>query len=329
MSAVSDLLYYPDSRPGIRRVRRGRGFSYVAPDGTRIDARDERARIETLAVPPAYEDVWISPKPLGHLQATGRDARNRKQYQYHPDWRAFRDAQKFDRLADFGDHLPALRRRILRTLRNGEAGDEAFAVAAILALIDRASLRVGHPAYARENRSFGATTLRRRHVTLDGDRIALHFTAKGGDRVRRTLRDGTLERTLSRLGDLPGPELVRWIDESGHARAVTSEMVNRFLTDFTGDPSLTAKTFRTWNGSAAAMEVASRPGRLTIASMAQAASERLHNTPTVARNAYIHPRVVALAELPEDDRAALLSSAPERRGLRQSEAHLLHLLQDG
>ena len=327
MPPPPDLVYYPDSRPGIRRQRRGRGFSYIAADGTRIDAKAERSRIEALAVPPAYEDVWISPEPLGHLQATGRDARARKQYRYHPDWRAFRDAEKYDRLADFGEHLPALRRRILRDLRAAEAGDEGFAIAAILALIDRASLRVGHPDYVRDNRSYGATTLRRRHVTLDGDRVALRFTAKGGDKVRRVLRDATLERTLARLGDLPGPELVSWTDADGAARAVTSGMVNAFLADFTGDASLTAKTFRTWNGSAAAMEAACRPGPLTIRAMAEAASDRLHNTPAIARSAYIHPKVIALAELAEEDRIALLDTAPDRRGLRRAEARLLHLLQ--
>ena len=326
MPDTSDLVYYPDSRPGIRRRRCGRGFSYLAPDGTRIDAKDERARIEALAVPPAYEDVWISPVPLGHLQATGRDTRKRKQYRYHPDWRAFRDARKFDRLAEFGRHLPGLRRRITRDLRDAEAGDEAYAVAAILALIDRASLRVGHPDYVRENQSYGATTLRRRHVSLEGDTIELHYTAKGGDQVDKVLRDATLERTLARLGDLPGPELVSWLDASGQPRAVTSDMVNGFLAAFTGDAGLTAKTFRTWNGSAAAMAVAARPGRLTIKTMTEAAAMRLHNTPAVARSAYIHPRVIALTEQDETERLSFLEDAPDRRGLRREEAMLAHLL---
>lgn len=326
MSLSHDLVYYPDDRPGIRRKRAGRGFSYLAPDGTRIEQSRERRRIEALAVPPAYEDVWISPEPLGHLQATGRDARARKQYRYHPDWRAWRDRKKFDRLAEFGEILPALRARILRDLRNTEAGEETFAIAAILALIDRACLRVGHAAYARDNKTFGATTLQPRHVSLDDSAIELRFTAKGGDKVRKRLRDATLNRVLTQLDDLPGPELVSWIDDSGAARSITSEMVNGFLAEFTGNDALTAKTFRTWNGSAAALGEALKPGPLSIKAMAEAAAERLHNTPAIARKSYVHPDVVALSELDEDARRECLSIGDEIRGLRRSETALLHLL---
>ncbi|WP_425071886.1 DNA topoisomerase IB [Sagittula sp. S175] len=313
------LTYYPDSRPGIRRERRGRGFSYIAPDGTRIDAAKERRRIEALAVPPAYEDVWICPLPKGHLQATGRDARERKQYRYHPDWRAWRDAQKYDQLAAFGDCLPGLRRRIRSVLRQSEAGDHDFAVAAILALLDRASLRVGHADYARENKTFGATTLRRRHLRLDGDALRLTFRGKGNKLIRKELGDATLNRVLTRLGDLPGPQLVSWLD-GDTPRAVTSDEVNAWLADSAGD-GVTAKTFRTWNGSVAALEAALRAEKPTIKGMAEAASERLHNTPTIARNSYIHPQVIALALTP-----VALADAPSVRGLRRAEAQLLHLL---
>jgi DNA topoisomerase-1 len=316
-----NLTYYPDDRPGISRHRCGRGFSYRAPDGTRIDDPKERARIEALAVPPAYEDVWICPLDLGHLQATGRDARARKQYRYHPDWRAWRDAQKFDQLATFGAALPALRRRIRRDLREHEAGEHAFAVAAILALLDRVSLRVGHPDYTRENKTFGATTLRGRHLALDGDRLRLSFPGKGGRRVRQALTDRTLNRILTRLGDLPGPQLVTWVDETGAPRSVTSEEVNAALSEATGTEGLTAKTFRTWNGTTAALEAALTMERPTIKAMSEAASKRLHNTPTIARKSYIHPDVIALSEEPRD-----LGAAPDVRGLRKSESRLLHLL---
>lgn len=318
-SIAPRLTYYPDTEPGIRRERRGRGFSYVAPDGTRIDARIERARIEALAVPPAYEDVWICPLDKGHLQATGRDARARKQYRYHPDWRAWRDAQKYDQLAGFGEKLPALRRRIRDTLREHEAGDHAFAIAAILALLDRASLRVGHTDYARENKTYGATTLRRRHLKLDGDHLRLAYMAKGGKKVDKALNDRTLNRILTRLGDLPGPELVSWMDGDS-PRAVTSDEVNAFLADCMGE-GVTAKTFRTWNGSTAALEAAEAADRPTIKAMTEAAAERLHNTPAIARKSYIHPEVIALSDSPRD-----LSDAPRISGLRQSEARLLHLL---
>ncbi|GAA4217830.1 DNA topoisomerase-1 [Sagittula marina] len=313
------LTYYPDSKPGIRRQRRGRGFSYLAPDGTRIEATKERRRIEALAVPPAYEDVWICPLPQGHLQATGRDARERKQYRYHPDWRVWRDAQKYDQLAAFGEALPALRRRIRNSLREGEAGDHAFAIAAILALLDRASLRVGHTDYARDNKTYGATTLRQKHLKLDGNKIRLAYTAKGGKKVDKTLNDHTLNRILTRLGDIPGPELVTWLD-GDTPRAVTSEEVNAYLCDAMGE-DVTAKTFRTWNGSTAALEAAEASETPTIKAMTEAAAARLHNTPAIARKSYIHPDVIALSERPVD-----LAQAPDIRGLRRSEARLLYLL---
>jgi DNA topoisomerase I len=323
MLATLSLTYYPDSRPGIRRLRCGRGFSYLAPDGTRIDDTTERARIKALAVPPAYEDVWICPLPDGHLQATGRDARSRKQYRYHPDWRTWRDAQKYDHLRTFGEILPGLRRRIRRTLRQGEVGDHAFALAAILALLDRASLRIGTADYARENRTYGATTLKRRHVALDGDGLRFRFAAKGGKRVDKSLQDRTLNRILTRMGDLPGPELIKWIDDDGARHAVSSGEVNAWLEEVTGTEGLTAKTFRTWNGTVAALEAAEQADKPTIKRMAEAAADRLHNTPAIARSSYIHPRVIALAEDPRD-----LSAAPDVRGLRRSECRLLHLLSD-
>ena len=326
MQDVQDLVYYPDTWPGIRRERKGRGWSYIAPDGTRISRGAERRRLDALAVPPAYEDVWICPEPLGHLQATGRDARRRKQYRYHPDWTAFRAKAKFDHLAEFGAALPGLRRRILRDLREGQAGDHGFAIAAILALLDRAGVRIGSPSYAKENRTFGATTLRPRHLDLDGDTIRLAFPGKGGMRVQKRLHDRTLERTLSRLDDLPGPTLVSWIDEDGAARSVTSGEVNAFLAGQTGTDAITAKTFRTWTGSVAALETALAQEKPTIKALSETAAERLSNTPTIARNSYIHPDVIALTEETAEARAALARDAEERRGLRKSESTLLHLL---
>lgn len=325
MGARPDLVYYPDSEPGIRRRRQGRGFSYLAPDGTRIDAREERSRIEALAVPPAYEDVWICPLPIGHLQATGRDARARKQYRYHPDWTAFRAERKFSHLADFGAALPRLRQRILRDLRQPPGGPD-FATAAILALLDRASLRVEHPDYTRDNRSYGATTLSSRHVALDEGRIRLAFRAKGGKRVETELRDATLNRVLAKCDDLPGRTLVSWTDDAGDTHRVRSEMVNAVLQEITGSTDITAKTFRTWSGSTEALAVALSERQPTIKALSEAAAERLHNTPTMARNSYIHPRVIDLVDVAEAERAELAESAPAVRGLRRNEAQLLHLL---
>ncbi|MEI4471762.1 DNA topoisomerase IB [Frigidibacter sp. MR17.24] len=319
------LIYYPDSEPGISRHRCGRGFSYRAADGTTIDDRGERARIAALAVPPAYEKVWICPRINGHLQATGFDARARKQYRYHPDWTQMRSLAKFDGLAAFGAALPRIRRAIARDLR-GEAGDEAFAVAAVLRMIDRLSMRVGTPAYASENNSFGATTLRRRHLRLTDSKLTLDYTAKGGKRVRATVADRTLNRVLADLDDLPGRTLFRWIDDEGRSRPVSSGQVNDRLSELVEDEHATAKTFRTWNGSVAALQAAMTDGPVTIRAMTEAAAARLHNTPTVCRKSYIHPAVLALADLEAPERQALIDGAPPRDGLAAPERGLLHLL---
>ncbi len=325
MPPPAQLVYYPDSEPGIRRRRRGRGFSYIAPDGTTIERGAERRRIEALAVPPAYDKVWICPKPQGHLQATGQDARARKQYRYHPEWRAWREAHKFDHLAEFGDALPAIRRRIRQDL-SGEAGELDFAIAAVLALIDRVSIRVGNPEYAAENRTYGATTLTGRHIRLDGGMIRLRYMAKGNKKVDRTLKDRGLNKVLGQLHDLPGKQLIGWVDDDGQPHGVSSDQVNRRLAEITGTDGITAKTFRTWAGSEAALACALKEDALTIRAMSEAAAERLHNTPTIARNSYIHPRVIALNEADADARAALLEGLPDRSGLRQAERALLRLL---
>lgn len=320
-----DLVYYSDDRPGIRRRKRGRGWSYLAPDGTRIECAKERKRIDAMAVPPAYEDVWISPKANGHLQATGRDARARKQYRYHADWTAFRALTKFDALADFGAMLPRIRRRILADLKD-DPGDKSFAIAAVLALLDRTAIRVGTADYAAENGTYGATTLKPRHLSLNSGEIMLSYTGKGGKSVRKRLRDQTLNRVLNRLQDLPGADLISWVDDSGTPHSVTADAINATLHDITGDDRLTAKTFRTWAGTTAAFEAALDSPNLTIKTMAEAASQRLANTPTIARNSYIHPRVIDLAEQSIDDRAALLTDRDDIDNLRQSEAALLTFL---
>ncbi|WP_147126428.1 DNA topoisomerase IB [Shimia ponticola] len=313
------LTYYPDDRPGITRRRAGRGWSYRAPDGTRIDDTKERERLNALAVPPAYSDVWISPKTNGHLQATGLDARTRKQYRYHPDWTAHRAAAKFDNLADFGAALPALRRRIHKVLTDGHTDTPDFAIAACLRLIDGAALRVGTPDYAEENETYGATTLRTEHVTLGRDGIAVSYTGKGGQSVDKTLKDATLQKALEELESLSGAELMAYETPEG-TRSIGPDQVNDWLRDATGASNLTAKTFRTWAGSVAAMDVALREPSPTITAMAEAAATRLHNTPTIARNSYIHPSVIALcdADVPE------VPSTPS--GLRRAERALMMLL---
>ena len=322
MTHIPDsLVYYPDSRPGISRKRQGRGFSYLGPDGTRIDRGAERARIEALAVPPAYEDVWICPAPKGHLQATGRDTRERKQYRYHPDWTAYRAARKYENLAEFGHALPRVRRRVADGL-NGEAGEHDFALAAIVAMIDRLSIRVGTAQYAEENGTYGATTLKRRHMQLKDHGLRLRYAGKGGKPVVRTVSNAKLQKALHRLHDLPGADLVTWTDENGRTRTVSSHEVNEWIADATGLDGATAKTFRTWNGSVAALVAAAAAETVTIKAMAEAAAERLANTPTIARNSYIHPKVIALAE----DISKLPEEGPEIAGLRRDERRLLKLI---
>ncbi|XHE56934.1 hypothetical protein L0Z66_19725 (plasmid) [Phaeobacter sp. BS34] len=198
------LVYYTDDQPGITRRRRGRGFSYYMPDGSHIGNATERARLNGLGVPPAYTDVWLCPLINGHLQATGRDARNRKQYRYHPEWQARRAEQKFAHLVAFGESLPALRRWISDRL-TGTVGDEDTAIAAVLALLDRGSLRIGNPRYTEKNGSYGATTLRPRHVVFSGQAIQLTYTAKGGQTVEKSLRGPALQRILERSQDLAKP----------------------------------------------------------------------------------------------------------------------------
>ncbi|MGR3495120.1 DNA topoisomerase IB [Citreimonas sp.] len=324
MKHVPDLVYYPDHHPGITRRRAGRGWSYIAPCGTRIRDPDERDRLNRLAVPPAYTDVWICPRPDGHLQATGRDAKGRKQYRYHESWTAFRARRKYADLPSFGTYLPAIRRRIRRDLRN-DAGDRDFAVAAVLAMIDRLSLRVGHSKDV-DHGAYGATTLRPRHVTLDDESLRLDYRGKGGARITKTLRDKRLAKVLHRLDDLPGATFVTWIDAHGRVHEVTSTLVNELLHDITGEHGYTAKTFRTWNGTVAALEIALREEKLTVKTLAEAAAEALGNTPTIARNSYIHPAVIDLVDTPLAERQRLAEDPPGPRELRIPEKALLSLL---
>lgn len=315
------LIWYGDDQPGISRRKAGRGFSYIAPDGTRIDDPTERQRISALAVPPAYDKVWISPLPNAHLLATGYDARERKQYRYHPEYMDFRAQTKFDDLAEFGKMLPRIRRRVHAVLTE-EAHDQDFAIAATLRLIDRASLRVGTPDYAIENNTYGATTLRSRHVRLKGDVVRLEYRAKGGQRVRKQFSDRTLHRALERMDDLPGQALMQYEDADGVPCQVGPEQVNDWLRHITGRDRLTAKTFRTWNGSVAALSVVHQTsGPATIKEMSEAAARTLHNSPTIARNSYIHPNVIALA-----GRDIQLRPQDTPTGLRLVERMLLSLL---
>ncbi|SFS21329.1 DNA topoisomerase IB [Yoonia litorea] len=289
---LDGLIYYPDSKPGYSRRRCGRGFTYLAKDGTIIRDQALRARLAGLAVPPAYADVWYSPHPHAHLLATGRDDKGRKQYLYHPDWQAAQAQAKYESLIDFGRALPRLRRRVVRDL-NEDVGERAFALAAAVRLIDRTAVRVGTPSYADENGTFGALTLRPRHVQLEDNQILLDFPGKGGQQITHQVTDAKLAETLEEIGDLPGVELFAWTDTTGAPQRLSSEALNRYLADATDLTDVTAKTFRTWAGTCAAFDVA-RQGGATIAAMATAAADVLCNTPTIAKESYIHPDVLDL-----------------------------------
>lgn len=316
-----DLTYYPDTEPGFARRRRGRGFSYLDQAGKLLRDGAERERLKAMAVPPAYTDVWYCPDPNGHLQATGRDARGRKQYIYHPVWTQTQSEAKFEGLLQFGENLPRLRRRVQRDL-DADVGTRDYALAAAVTLIDRTALRVGNPHYTEENGSYGALTLRARHVDIEGNTINLDYDAKGGQKVSRTVRDAKLARILSDVNDLPGATVLSWIDADNTAQTLTSGALNTYICEAMDIDGVSAKSFRTWIGTCAAFDVACE-GKATISAMAEAAAEVLNNTPTIARNSYIHPAVIDLADVESVEFEPVTTD-----GLRVGEQRLLGFLQN-
>lgn len=330
------LRYVTDAEPGIRRHRAGRGFRYTRPDGTPEKDSLHLAWIRSLAIPPAWTDVWICRDRRGHLQATGRDARGRKVYRYHPDWRRTRDETKYERLAAFGRALPRIRRRVRRDIRRSGWPLEKV-VALVVALLDAAPLRIGNEPYARQNRSFGLTTLRGRHVTAGATTVRFRFRGKSGKITEASISDPRLARLVARLQELPGQELFQYRDQEGELRSLGSDEVNAYLGQITGGP-FTAKDFRTWEGSvvaataladASAANSADRSRSGVVRAIEQVA-KRLNNTPAVARRAYVHPEVVE-AYLDGSPLPAVQPS-PQRRAtgstaLSAEESALLQLLE--
>ncbi|PPE74237.1 DNA topoisomerase [Solimonas fluminis] len=292
---AAGLRYVDDAGPGIRRRRLRGGFAYDGPDGRRVRDAATLERIRRLAVPPAYTDVWICADAAGHLQASGRDARGRKQYRYHPDWRAVRDADKYGRLLQFGQGLPRLRRRIAADLRRPGLPREKV-LAAVLRLMEKTLIRVGNVEYARSNGSYGLTTLRNRHVEVSGPRIRFEFRGKSGVRHASSIEDPRLARLLRRCMELPGQELFQYVDEAGERRPVGSADVNSYLRQIAGS-EFTAKDYRTWAGSVLALETlraeAGPPTRARLADMFRQVAKRLGNTPAVCRKCYVHPAVIS------------------------------------
>ena len=294
LAADAELRYSTDAEPGIARRRAGRSFRYQGPGGASIREAATLARIRSLAVPPAWHDVWICPDARGHLQAAGRDARGRKQSRYHPAWRARRDESKFGRMAAFGRALPRVRRRVALDLALPALSKEKV-LATVVRLLEATSMRVGSEAYARANGSFGLTTLRNRHVTVSGDALRFRFRGKSGKVHEVGVRDRRLARIVARCEALPGQDLFEYLDEDGDPRTIESADVNRYLQDAAGIP-ITAKDFRTWIGTLIAFrELRARPGphaavgrpRATVVRAAESVAEVLGNTPTVSRQSYI------------------------------------------
>ncbi|KAA3511504.1 DNA topoisomerase IB [Agrobacterium rosae] len=324
------LTYVSDQEPGISREKRGKGFAYRLPDGALLSDKLEITRLKSLGVPPAYERVWICIDPSGHLQATGYDARGRKQYRYHPDWHALRGENKFYQLKTFGEALPAIRRRATSDLSK-QVHSADVTLAALVLLLDAAYLRVGNKTYLETNGTYGATTLLKKHVSF-GETIELRFAAKGGQRVKRKLKHPRLQRILENIADLPGRQLFVWQDENGLVHPVDSSALNAYISQSAGE-GISAKTFRTWGGTLAAFGHAARAlgseERPTIKGMCMAAAEELSNTPAICRKSYVHPAVLELAT--EDKSVKRLqkilgSDLKPIAGLRADERRLLEFL---
>jgi DNA topoisomerase-1 len=293
--SASRLRHCDDKKPGITRQRAGQGWAYFQPSGERITDRDEIDRLNRIALPPAYVDAWYCPYANGHIQATGVDAKGRKQYRYHPDFRAQQEADKYERCADFGRALPRLRARVKADLAGRKLARDTV-IAAVVRLLDLGHIRVGNEAYAKSNKSFGATTLRNRHARVRGARLQLEYVGKSGKKQRLTIEDRRLAGIVRRTQDLPGQHLFEYLDADGTPHPVTSEDVNGYIREATGG-DFTAKHFRTWGATLLAFEhilVASKDGKVSLKPMLEAVARALGNTPAISRKSYIHPALIAL-----------------------------------
>ncbi|AXA25602.1 MULTISPECIES: DNA topoisomerase IB [Pseudomonas] len=323
------LHYVDDTQPGLsRRLWRGR-FIYLSPDGERVRDTETLARIAALVIPPAYTDVWICLDPQGHLQATGRDARGRKQYRYHSEWRTLRDEHKYGRMLAFAQALPGLRQHLDQHLAR-PGMDREKVMALVVSLLDNTLIRIGNRQYLRDNQSYGLTTLRNRHVEVRGSTIRFQFRGKRGVEHSITVRDRRLAQLLKRCMELPGQELFQYLDEDGQRHRIGSSDINLFLQQLTG-ADFTAKDYRTWGGSALALSLL-RPlawqpeaeAKRQVAAIVREVATRLGNTPAVCRRCYIHP---ALLEHFHLGRLAELPRVRARKGLEQEEVALLRFLQ--
>jgi DNA topoisomerase I len=298
-SAVSaGLRYVTDHTPGITRHRAGRGFHYLSAQGSTLRDPRELQRIRSLAIPPAWQDVWICPNPLGHLQATGRDARGRKQHRYHPRWRQVRDEAKFHRILDFAGALPQLRRMVEADVATSGLSRRKV-IAAVVQLLEKTQIRVGNDEYARDNNSFGLTTMRSAHARISGATVRFRFRGKSGKFHDISFSDSRLARIVRKCQELPGRELFQYLDEDGTVQDIGSADVNDYLREVTGE-DFTAKDFRTWIGTVLAAQALCDLKAFTSATQAKqnvltaidAVAGILGNTRSVCRKCYIHPAII-------------------------------------
>ena len=324
---MTKLIYVDDQLPGITRKGAGRGWAYYDPKGDLITDRAEKKRLNAIALPPAYVDEWFCPAPNGHILATGIDAKGRKQYRYHPDFRAERESEKFDNCLAFGNLLPLVRKKVEEDLKGRKLTRER-AVASVVRLLDLGAVRVGNEGYAERNKSFGATTLRRRHAEVTGKTLKLKYRGKSGKMREMTLTDGSLANAVRRMQDLPGQNVFKYIDEDGDIEAVTSTDVNEYLENCMGE-RFTAKNFRTWHASVMGFEcLRSGEGKMPMKALLECVAGHLGNTPAVTRKSYIHPAVLELVDGQEEWRANLQMPRATRWHTRE-ERGLLAMLKDG
>jgi DNA topoisomerase I len=306
------LCYVAWDGPGIRRVRRGKGFQYVLPDGSNVQRPKTLERIRSLAIPPAWKDVWICPSSNGHLQATGRDARGRLQYRYHPRWRVVRDEAKYHDVVAFARLLPRLRRRVAQDLSRPKLTKDKV-TATVVHVMERTSVRVGNDRYAESNHSYGLTTLLDRHARIRGGFVEFRFRGKGGKPYRAALSDARLAAIVKRCRDIPGQRLFQYVDDEGGYRAITSTDVNEYLRRSMGR-AFTAKTFRTWAGTMAVGVLLAgvnvgrthRAREHAVRRAVERVAEQLGNTAAVCRKSYVHPAIVSAY-----DKGALVRLLPK------------------
>ncbi len=327
------LHYVTDNAPGYgRTIVKGKAV-YFDEKGQRIGDRQIIARLDSLAIPPAYRDVWICTDPLGHLQATGRDDRGRKQYRYHPLWREIRDTAKYDRLLAFGNALPRLRRELDRRLRARSLSRDRV-VAGVIMLLDETCIRVGNPEYTRHNKSYGLTTLRNRHVKVRGDNIRFQFRGKSGIEQQVSLRHPRLARILRRCRELPGQHLFQYLGDDGQPCAISSSDINACLRELTG-ADFTAKDYRTWAGSVLALAClrdrlaeGQAPSKQAVVEVVKEVAGQLGNTPAVCRKCYIHPAIIEAFLDADLGNIRWSAGRSRRRWLKPEEVDLMLFLRD-